>query len=357
MKIAILSISNGIIERGAETFVKEIASAISVNHDVCVFQIGKGSNHIYKVKEFNFLPFVYFQGETNEGIAKNYLWRIFYDLLVFIFTLCCMPFLIYGKYDWIIPINGRLQVVLCRLIRLFIQCKILISGQSGIGFDDRFNIVVGKPDVFIGLSSQAYRWAQNISDTKVAKIPNGVDISKFFPSIQKHKTTSPSHHVLCISALLRYKNIDLLIDAISKLQNTNLTLIGTGPERNTILNLAQKKLGNRFHYISHVTHDNLRNYYQKADVFSLPSGEREAFGIVYVEAMACNVAVVAPNFESRREIIGDAGVYFKPSDADDYALCLEKAINTNFGSKPRKQAEKFSWISISKQYEQTMEQN
>ncbi|MFN4150502.1 MAG: hypothetical protein ACK4IX_06135 [Candidatus Sericytochromatia bacterium] len=42
MKIAFLNIYNGVVNRGAETFVKELASRLAKKHKVDVFQAGEG---------------------------------------------------------------------------------------------------------------------------------------------------------------------------------------------------------------------------------------------------------------------------------------------------------------------------
>lgn len=357
MKIAILSISNGIIERGAEVFASEIATNLSVNHEVCVFQLGKEKKEKYKEKQILSPLFFSFQSRSAKGFIKKHIFQILYDISVFLFTIKCAHLLLNSHYDWVVPINGRTQVLICRLLRLLGKFKILISGQSGIGFDDRFNIQIGKPDVFIALTTKAYEWAKGKSSIQIVKIPNGVDVQMFHPVNTEVVKKSSNKVVLCVSALLTYKNIDMLILAVAKLKNTHLHLIGDGPERNKIIELAKRLLGNRFIYKSFITHDKLLSFYQQADVFSLPSIESEAFGIVYVEAMACNLPVVAPDYESRREILGQAGIYFQPGNIDDYASCLQKALEARFGDKPRKQSQRFSWLHISKQYEKVMEQN
>jgi glycosyltransferase involved in cell wall biosynthesis len=68
--------------------------------------------------------------------------------------------------------------------------------------------------------------------------------------------------------------------------------------------------------------------------------------------MACNLPVVASDDEVRREIIGKAGFFVKnPTDASEYAKILKKALSFDFGDRPRKQAEKFSWDRIAQKYE------
>lgn len=97
------------------------------------------------------------------------------------------------------------------------------------------------------------------------------------------------------------------------------------------------------------------NYYRAADIFSLPSKSSEAFGLVYLEAMASNLPVVAPNDDNRKFIIGKAGLLCNVSDLDDYAGTLTAALKTDFTDLPRQQAEKFSWDNIASQYEQIIE--
>jgi glycosyltransferase involved in cell wall biosynthesis len=92
--------------------------------------------------------------------------------------------------------------------------------------------------------------------------------------------------------------------------------------------------------------------YRVANVFTLPSASSEAFGNVLVEAMATNLPVVATNDEQRREIVGEAGFLVDPADTEEYAKVLQKTLNMDWGDKPRKQAEKFSWDEIAKKYEE-----
>jgi len=96
-------------------------------------------------------------------------------------------------------------------------------------------------------------------------------------------------------------------------------------------------------------------YYRAANIFTLPSWSYEAFGIVYLEAMASGIPVVATDDELRREIVGDAGILVDPTDLDSYANALKKALSIDWGNKPRIQAEKFDWDKIAKKYEKLFE--
>src|SRR3989338_10085045 len=134
MKIAFLNIYNGRVLRGSEIFVSELAKRLSTHHKVLVFQSGGSDKEPYKTVIISNLPFLAHQ----KGLITSALYTIF----VFVFTLRCFPILLKENFDWIIPINGRFQVLMCRFLRLIKGTRFLVSGHSGRGFDDRVNIVI-----------------------------------------------------------------------------------------------------------------------------------------------------------------------------------------------------------------------
>ncbi len=339
MKIAFLNIYNGVIERGSEVFVKEIAGNLSQNNKVWVFQTGKEEKEKYYIKHISGIPY------KPQGFI--------YDLLVLFFTIKCLVYLWKEKFDWIIPINGRWQAILCRILRAIRGGKILISGHAGIGFDDKFNIVFGNPDIFVALTPKAFSWAKQFT-SKVKNIPNGVNLTLFNPEIKAAEIDLKRPIILCNSALLPYKRIELAIKAVAQLPEVSLLVIGEGPLKREIQHLGQKLLGDRFQLTPTVDYKNIASYYTASKVFTLPSYESEAFGLVYLEAMSCNIPVVAPDDENRRIIIGEAGCYTDPTKISQYAGTLNQALKKDFGNKPRIQAEKFSWVRIASLYNELM---
>jgi glycosyltransferase involved in cell wall biosynthesis len=304
MRIAFLNKYQNKVFRGAETFVFELSQRLSKNHKVDV---------ISEVNYFNLL--------------KN-------------------------RYDLVIPTNGRWQVVMVRIVSWLSGSKMIVSGQSGIGWDDKVNLLV-MPDAFVALTDKAKNWARKFNPlVHVEKIPNGVDLQKFSPEGESYKTNLKKPIVLAVGAFTGQKRLDLTIKAVSKLKDASLLLVGGGGELKEKLESEGKRLlGNRFQILS-VPFEDMPKIYKSADVFTLPSASSEAFGNVYVEAMASGLPVVATNDEQRREIVGEAGILVDPTKIKEYSLVLQEALDTNWGDKPRKQAEKFSWESIAEKYEE-----
>ena len=354
MKIAFLNIHNCIVERGSEVFVHELATHLSNSHSVTVFQTGRAKKERYTVQEIKGIKEFFHQSYSfcNSPLLNFINTRLYY-FGVFVFTVKCIPYLLKEQFDWIIPINGRSQGIICRFIRFLSKKKILISGHAGIGFEDKLNIILGRPDVFVALTKKAYKWAGKISGKiSVKYIPNGINTKKFSQNPEVEKLTLTKPRIMCVSALLPYKRIDLLIRAVSIIPEVSLIIIGDGPLRGEIEYKGKKLLEDKFILVPYVSHDKIVHYYNACDLFSLPSKESEAFGLAYLEAMSCNLPVVAPDDQNRRDISGEAGLYCDVEDIKRYANSLKSALSINFGNKPIIQAAKFDWKLLAKKYDE-----
>lgn len=308
MKIVFLSRFQNTTERGAEVFVKQLSQRLSKNHTVDVFTGGKSDS----LKE-----------------------------------------VIRGSYDLVIPINGRLQSLKFSLGRIIGKYKLLITGHSGVGIDDVWNIII-KPDVFVALTDHVANWAKKFSwGTKVVKIPNGIALNKFSPKGERMDLGLEKPVILCVGALVWYKHHQRAVEAVSALDKGSLLIVGEGPLKGEIERFGKEKLGRRF-MLSVFPHEDMPKVYRSCDLFSLPSWDREAFGLVYLEALSCGLGIVAPDDPSRHEIIGNAGLFTDVSDPKKYAEAITQALNINWKEKALTQAGKFSWDKIAKKYEEAL---
>jgi glycosyltransferase involved in cell wall biosynthesis len=330
MKIAFLNIYQNTVNRGAEAFVSELSKRLQKNHDVDILSGKKLLPNRWPI-----------------------LWRLFIDpqsLLIAWFTLRNLPRVWREKYEIIIPLNGGWQPAFIRLVTWLYGGKMVIAGQSGIGWDDRNNLW-SFPNYFIALSSKALWWAKRVNPLVKSKYtPNGVDLKDFNPSGSKYKTNLKKPIVLCVGALTPSKRIDLTIKAVARLKDVSLLVAGDGDTKGELKDLGKKLLGNRFQLIK-ASYQKMPEIYRAADIFTLTPEGSEAFGIVYVEAMASNLPVVAIDDEQRKEIIGDAGMFVDPTDIKKYSEALNMALEKKWENAPRRQAKKFDWDKIAKEYE------
>ena len=342
--IAILSFYSGVVERGVETFTYEIAKRLAKNYNVTILTGGVMLQQKFKVKQIKA-----FAKPPKSG--KGILGKFYLDLQslkILIFTLRALPAIYKNKYQVLIPLNGGWQVAVLRIFSKLTGAKILISGHAGIGADDAWNLFF-RPDVFVALTKAEQDWAKKLTpEVATVVISNGVDLSRFNPKAKAQEVDLPGPIVICASALVPYKRVDLTIKAVAKTKNLSLLVLGDGEGRGAIDTLGKRLLGKRYLRLC-VPYQKMPGYYRAGKVFTLAS-KTEAFGIAYVEAMACNLPVVTTNDSSRAEIIGDVGILTQPSDTAQYAKHLEIAARTNYGNKPYTQALAFSWNNVAKKY-------
>ncbi len=312
LKIAFLCRDFGTVHRGVETYVAELSKRLEQNHQVEILT-GKAAYSFFKI--------------------------------------------IKGNFDLVIPTNGRTQALKASIGRIFSGYKMIISGQSGIGRDDIFNIAITMPDVFVAITELEKRWAKKWAwKSKIVKISNGVDIEKFSPKGEKIECNLPKPIVLSVGALEWYKHHERVIEAMKKVDRGSLLIIGNGTEKEKLMSLGKTLLDEGRLKIISTTFEEIPKYYRSADLFTLPSWDREAFGIVYVEALASGLPVVAPNDVARKEIVGNAGILVDTENSDKYAQAITIALDKKWGNIPKKQAEKFSWDKIANQYENLFEE-
>ena len=299
MKIAFLSRLYGSVDRGAEVYVHEVASRlVQLGHQVEV------------------LP----SASTLSGFCPAV----------------------------VISTNGRLDAAAAKLWCVRFRAKLIIPGQSGPGLDDRINLYCF-PDTFVALTAHHQKIAhQKNSLVPATVIPNGVDLDKFRPDVIPYKTRLPPPVVLYVAALTAAKRQDLLLRAAARL-GVSVLLVGRGDREAAVRGLGEHLLRDRFHLLS-LPHSEVPSVYTSADVFAYPTVPWESFGIAMVEAMACNLPVVATDDPIRREIVGEAGLFADPQNTDQYAAALWQALKHDWKSAPRIRAEAFSWDLIAQKY-------
>lgn len=167
-----------------------------------------------------------------------------------------------------------------------------------------------------------------------------------------------------ISNFREVKNTDVIIKAMNLIindfdLNSYLVLIGDGPDRVNIENLVKKyNLQNKVKFIGSLTPELIPQYSQMGDVLLLPS-KKEAFGLVILEAMFLENAVIASNIGGIPEVVehNGSGFLFEPKNYSKLAnymkfFIINKAEIKNFGKRGLEIAKsKFSKKKICDIYE------
>jgi glycosyltransferase involved in cell wall biosynthesis len=117
------------------------------------------------------------------------------------------------------------------------------------------------------------------------------------------------------------KNLDLLIQAIAQLPDASLTIIGDGPQRESLVTLAAQ-LNALVRFLGIVPQKQIALELNRSELFVLPSRE-EGHPKALIEAMAVGTAVLGTDVTGIREFIehGQTGWLCRPDSAS-----LQEAI-------------------------------
>ncbi len=138
--------------------------------------------------------------------------------------------------------------------------------------------------------------------------------------------------VVCVSRLVERKGQDTLIDCLPRwrreVPGTKLMIVGDGPHRGSLQRrAADRGVSEHVVFTGQVPGPELPQHYAAADVFAMPCRERhrgrevEAFGIVFIQAQAVGVPVVAGGIGGVPDAVrdGETGLLVDGTDPDAVA--------------------------------------
>jgi glycosyltransferase involved in cell wall biosynthesis len=138
--------------------------------------------------------------------------------------------------------------------------------------------------------------------------------------------------VLCVARMYPRKRIgDLLLAAgvlRARVPGLQMRVVGRGPEWPALSRLhAELGLGESVALLGDLTRERLAEEYVNATVFCLPSVQ-EGFGIVFLEAMAAELPVVACRAAAIPEVVQDGvtGLLIAPRSPGELAAAVERLI-------------------------------
>ena len=182
----------------------------------------------------------------------------------------------------------------------------------------------------------------------------GIDLAYWRHVSERLPHTTDGHTILCIARQYPRKHIADLIRAIpivqQRIPQVRVVIVGDGPEH-----LALRRLATDLHldgvvcFTGSVSDEYVAAAYRSADVFCLPSVQ-ENFGIVFAEAMANRLPIVATTAAAIPEVVPDrvAGYLVPPGDVAAIAHALVTLLNNpeqryTFGENGYQRAQQFNW--------------
>lgn len=154
---------------------------------------------------------------------------------------------------------------------------------------------------------------------------------------------------LFVGRLVPYKGCSYLIEAVSRLADAQLTVVGDGPLKEELMKQALSSgIAGRVFFRPGLSDAQVREEFRRCDVFVLPSIERnEAFGLVQLEAMSWGKPVINTRLASGVPCVsldGLTGLTVPPEDAAALADAMQKLaddeeLRRTYGIAARKRVE------------------
>ena len=175
-------------------------------------------------------------------------------------------------------------------------------------------------------------------------IPNFLDCATYrrasLPDLRRRYADDATRIVMHMSNFRPVKRIDTVVEVFARIAASVpsvLLLAGDGPEISTARRMA-RQLGVASRVQCLGAQENVLPLLSIADLFLLPS-EQESFGLAALEAMACEVPVVASNVGGLPEVIdhGDSGFLHPQRDvegmaASGIALLLDRSLHARIAA-------------------------
>ncbi|OLB52450.1 MAG: glycosyl transferase family 1 [Candidatus Rokubacteria bacterium 13_2_20CM_2_70_11] len=205
-----------------------------------------------------------------------------------------------------------------------------------------------------------------VDPSKVIVIHNGIDPERFRPTDKRDALDGfgvRTPYVLFVGRITDQKGIFHLLEAATRLPpGVQVVLCASAPDTPEIearLRRAVSAHPNVVWINEMVPHDVVTQLYSHAAVFACPS-VYEPFGLINLEAMACETPVVASAVGGILEVVvdGETGLLVEPARPDVLAEALTRvlanpALGRSMGRAGRRRVEtRFSWSSVAERTEQ-----
>ena len=363
-------------------FVFELCRRLGNDFDVWVLAPhAPGAKTRETLSGMTIVRFRYFfeWGETlayRGGILANLRNNQFNFLLIPLFFVCQLVALLrliaQQRFNivhahWLIP-QGLVAVAAKLVVRPAPVLLCTAHGSDLYGLRGRFfsalkRLVMRRSDALsmVSLAMKVHAVALGGEAEKISVISMGVDTANTFIPAEHSKRRNDE--LLFVGRLTTQKGGELLIRALPQVLSTRpdtaLAVVGSGPQLESLRALS-KMLGvaRNVKFLGAVANESLPDLYRNATMLVFPSATDEGFGLVCVEALACECPVIASDLPAARELIlnGETGLLFKPGDSDELAhkilaLLADPALRHSMGKAGREfVSQRFDWKIVARRY-------
>ncbi|MFW5793130.1 MAG: glycosyltransferase [Bacteroidota bacterium] len=210
----------------------------------------------------------------------------------------------------------------------------------------------------VGVSNALFPKLHEISPKSKNKslvIHNMVDTDFFtFDKTKKNIKSESQFKFITVAFLKEVKGIDVLLKAFNILHESNpgkyqLTIAGDGECRKELEQYVNdNRLNEYVEFLGLQNRDQIKKLMQSSDAFVLPS-RFEAFGVVFIEAMACGLPVIATRAGGPETFIPEFAGKLCEIDNVNMLASQMKEIASNYNNYQGEQIREYAIANFSKE--------
>jgi glycosyltransferase involved in cell wall biosynthesis len=165
--------------------------------------------------------------------------------------------------------------------------------------------------------------------------------------------------ILSVCRFYPRKRLDVLLRAAALLRETipelEIRIVGNGPQRDRLHAICRElDLGSIVRWLGDLSIARLAEEYNRCHLFCLPSVQ-EGFGIVFLEAMAAEKAIIAARASAVPEVVEDAGVLVDPGQPEALAGAISRLhqdpdLRDALGRAGRRRVSQFDMNRVAAQF-------
>ncbi len=262
-------------------------------------------------------------------------------------------------------------------IPYFYSGKIVVTIHDLLWHEYQGSDVTTLPSWQYRFKHSAYKWltGKAVKNAQQIFVPAETIkkiVTKYYPEVESKivvtkEGVSPQFHIkknakktntkflLYVGSLYPHKNITVVLDALQKLPDYQLILVGARDvfADKTLEEVKKKNLEQQVTFLGYQTDENIVELIQQAQALIQPSLS-EGFGLTGLEAMSAGGTVICSDIPIFKEIYQDGAIYFNPHDSLSFVKAVKNS-ESNKAELSKKSQHVVSQYSWKKMAEETLQ--
>ncbi len=227
----------------------------------------------------------------------------------------------------------------------------LLHGKLSSKLSNRYEKnALGWTDAITAGSKGAYEYYSKLG-SNVYYIPNAIDIN----SLPTGYDSRYEKQIIFAGRLSKEKGILTILETIKELpSDIHLLIIGSGPEKNTVVESTKNK--ENVHFLGYQPKEKTIPLIRGSTALIQPSFA-EGISATLLEAMACKTPIIATNIGGNKELLGNnsVGILIEPGDSKILLkkiveLVNDKNLREKISTSAYTEVQKYDWSNVGQRY-------